>query len=297
VKARSAGMPLLVTIAVLGACARPQLDGAPSRPAGAPSLQATPAGEISGGRAFRHVRILAGRIGTRPARSPAYRRALRYVRRRLDALGYQATVMAFPMPGGGRSWNVIAEWPGAEASVLLGGHLDTVPGSPGGNDNASGVAVILELARVLAETEEALGVSLVAFGAEEQQPEGGHHIGSEALAESLDRAERDRLDTMISVDMIGKLHHYVVGRVDGTSRAAARSLAEAIRDQGYGARVAALGDISDHVPFARAGVPAALMWTGDEPNHHQPTDVVGNVARRALVRAGRVLVRLVTEAL
>jgi aminopeptidase YwaD len=205
--------------------------------------------------------------------------------------------MAFRMPGGGRSWNVIAQWPGAEARMLLGGHLDTVAGSPGGNDNGSGVAVILELARVLAGTQEALGLSLVAFGAEEQQPEGGHHIGSEVLAGSLDQAERDQLQTMISVDMIGKVHRYVVARVEGTSRAAARALADAIRDVGLKARVAALGDISDHVPFARAGVPAALMWTGDEPNHHEPTDVVDNVSRRALGRGGRVLVRLVTETL
>jgi aminopeptidase YwaD len=205
--------------------------------------------------------------------------------------------MDFPMPGGGRSWNVIAEWPGAEPRMLLGGHLDTVAGSPGGNDNASGVAVLLEVARALAGTEEAMGVSLVAFGAEEQQPEGGHHIGSEALAGSLDQAERERLGMMISVDMIGKVHRYVVGRVDGTSRAAARSLAEAIRDVGLKGRIVALGDISDHVPFAEVGVPAALMWTGDEPNHHEPTDVVGNVARRALGRGGRVLLGLVTEAL
>jgi Peptidase family M28 len=64
-----------------------------------------------------------------------------------------------------------------------------------------------------------------------------------------------------------------------------------------GASVRTLGDISDHGPFALAGMPAAFLWTGFEPNHHQPTDVVRNVAPRSLRRSGEALLELVDRVL
>ncbi len=85
----------------------------------------------------------------------------------------------------------------------------------------------------------------------------------------------------------------VIGRLDGTPRGAARLVREAAATAGVPARTATLGDISDHGPFARAGMPATFLWTGDEPNHHEPTDTADNVAPAALSRARRVLRALV----
>jgi hypothetical protein len=146
-----------------------------------PPAQATTSQTFSADAAFVHVRRLAGRIGPRPAGSKAYRRAVRYVRTEFTTLGYETALQRFPLPQGGRSWNVVATAPGdGSIRLLLGAHLDTVPGSPGGNDNASGVAAVLEAARVLAGAPSIDGLALVAFGAEEFQPQGGHHIGSES---------------------------------------------------------------------------------------------------------------------
>jgi hypothetical protein len=80
--------------------------------------------------------------------------------------------------------NVVAELPGAASApaVLVGAHLDTVDGSPGADDNASGVAALLELARVLAGTATAARVTLAAFDMEEL---GG--FGSRAFASALPR--------------------------------------------------------------------------------------------------------------
>jgi hypothetical protein len=248
--------------------------------------------------AFGHVRRLAGRIGPRPAGSRAYRRAVQYVADEFTALGYDTRLQRFGLGRGSASWNVIALPSGADTSrLLVGAHLDTVPGSPGGNDNASGVSVLLEVARVLAGSTSVEGLGLVTFGAEEFQPSGEHHIGSAAYVRRMTAEARDALDLMVSVDMVGKVRRFIAGHLRGLSPSAARELARAVRTSGARARVAGLGDISDHGPFALAGMPAAFLWTGDEPNHHRPTDVVRNVRRRALRRSGHVILELITRVL
>ena len=204
--------------------------------------------------------------------------------------------MPFRLPQGGRSWNVVARAPDATEppSLIIGAHYDTVPGSPGANDNASGIGAMLEAAVKPTVASNEQTIAFVAFGAEEYQASTGrHHVGSAAYVRAMDEAERDALAAMVSVDMIGKVRRFIVARLAGSKRGGSRLLAQAVRDAGLRPRVRVLADISDHGPFARAGMPAAFLWTGDEPNHHEPTDRVRNVSDRALDRAVRVLRRLV----
>jgi hypothetical protein len=261
------------------------------------AAQIQPAEAFSTEDAMGHVRRLAGGIGPRPAGSAAYRRAMQYVRTEFDGLGYDTSIQGFRLPQGGRSWNVVAlPADQDEVHLLLGAHLDTVRGSPGGNDNASGVAVLLELARILAPAPVP-GLALVAFGAEEFQPVGGHHIGSAAYVHRMSPSERDALEVMVSADMVGKARPFIAAHLRGTAVAGARELARAVRASGSRASVRTLGDISDHGPFALAGMRAAFLWTGDEPNHHRPTDAVKNVAPRALRRSGEALLALIDRVL
>lgn len=274
------------------------LPGWTTDPPGLPAAEGTvlvaeqSVGPFSKRRAMRHVRRLAGRIGPRVAGTGGDRRARRYVRRRFERLGYRTRAPRVPLPQGGRTRNVEAWWPGSTPRVVLGGHLDTVPGSPGANDNASGVAVLLELARILAGTEQALGVRLVAFGAEERQPGGEHHLGSSVYVRTMTRRERRAFELMASVDMIGKPVTIIVGWTVERGPAV-RALLRAARRAGVDARAQQIPDVSDHGPFELAGLPAAMLWTGFEPNHHQPTDVVGGVAPRALKASGQLLRELV----
>jgi aminopeptidase YwaD len=258
-----------------------------------PQGQAFPEpGQFSATRAFDHVRKLAGGIGHRPAGSSAYRKAAQYVKETFDQLGYRARLVPFELPNGSTSRNVVATWPSpARSRILIGAHLDTVPGSPGANDNASGVAVVLELARVFAGTREARGIRFVAFGAEEVQPGGGHHFGSAAYAETA------KPRAMVSVDMIGLDRTIIVGWMGIGRRKTVAALLAAAKHSGVAAREKLLPDWSDNGPFERAGVPSALLWTGDEPNHHQPTDVVANVKKVALLATGLLLIRYVIEQL
>jgi Zn-dependent M28 family amino/carboxypeptidase len=157
--------------------------------------------------------------------------------------------------------------------------------------------VLLEMARVLAASTLIDGLALVAFGAEEFQPGDRHHIGSGAYVHRMSADDRNTLEMMVSADMVGKVRPFIAVRLRGTPGAAARDLARAARATGSRASVRTLGDISDHGPFALAGMPAAFLWTGDEPNHHLPTDVVRNVAPRALRRTGEVLLEVTDRVL
>ena len=70
-------------------------------------------------------------------------------------------------------------------SLLIGAHYDTVPGSPGADDNASGVVAMLECARVLVSTKRDRKIAFVAFDAEEMQSPGEGLHGSTAYVARL----------------------------------------------------------------------------------------------------------------
>jgi peptidase M28-like protein len=118
-------------------------------------------------------------------------------------------------PDGGSSDNVIGRLPGvnyASGYLLVGAHYDTVAGSPGANDNASGVAVMLSVAEALSET--AAPVGFVAFAAEERQPPTGRDLnGSRAYAE---RSDLNLVKAMVSVDMVGNGRSLVIGHLRDT---------------------------------------------------------------------------------
>jgi Zn-dependent M28 family amino/carboxypeptidase len=88
----------------------------------------------------------------------------------------------------------------AEATVVVGAHYDTVPGSPGADDNASAVAALVELAGMLGR--ENLPIRFVAFANEEEPHFMGPDMGSWVCARrSRDRGER--ISAMLSLEMLG----------------------------------------------------------------------------------------------
>lgn len=262
---------------------------APS-PSSSPEPRYRPAGRFSAGRAHRHVRVLAGHIGNRPAGSEAYRRAAVYVRDFFERLGYGVRLARFSLPDGSPSWNVVASWPErARPRAIVGGHLDTVPVAPGGNDNASGVAVTLELARIFAGTREALSIRFVAFGGEERQPGGSHHLGSVALSGAMSDRVRSGVRGMVSIDAVGRDAPLVTGWLGLAERDAVDGLIKAAEKEGAPISERITGNISDNGSFELAGVSSAFLWTGLDPHNHAPGDTVDNVSRAALGRAGNVV--------
>ncbi len=125
---------------------------------------------VEPGRLEAHVRALEGE--RHPHASPeALAAAASYIHDQLEAVGLEPFRDVF-LHAGKRYENVLAHRTGIHQDrprVLLGAHYDTVRGTPGADDNASGVAALLECARVLATERPAATIELVAFNLEEQQ--------------------------------------------------------------------------------------------------------------------------------
>jgi putative aminopeptidase FrvX len=96
-------------------------------------------------------------------------------------------------------YNIIARLPGSasDGRIIVGAHLDSVVDTPGADDNASGIAVLLETARLLSQANLNSQVFLCAFNLEEL-----NMIGSAAFAEKL-KAAGARVEAMISLEMVG----------------------------------------------------------------------------------------------
>ncbi|MFN3267138.1 MAG: M28 family peptidase [Deinococcales bacterium] len=154
--------------------------------------------------------------------------------------------------------NVVAKFSLETPKLIVGGHFDSVPGSPGANDNASGTAVILEMARRLPDTLRKQ-IWFVSFDAEEDGL-----VGSAAFAAGLPNAEIPKIKAMLNFDMVGVNNNLAVG---GSS-----SLVDLVR--GIDPKIGSFNDFSgsDHASFIAEGIPAVFFWRGFEPNYHLPSD-------------------------
>jgi len=211
---------------------------------------------------------------------------------------------------GARADNIIADGPGKDPDqvVIVCAHYDAVVGSPGADDNASGVAAVLAVARALAPIETRASLRAVAFAFEEQGL-----VGSRRYVASLDKAERARVAGVFNIEMIGYAtrkqgsQRYpegleavfppgrfpttgdfigAIGKLgDGGLSASledARAYVPALRVETVaipGFALALAPDLlrSDHAPFWLAGIPAVMIGdTADfrSPHYHQASDKV-----------------------
>lgn len=307
-----ASAALVVLVLATGACTSsperpiPPLTASPRpTPTVAPSTpSATSTPKAARFRARNAIAIIEQivELGPRETTSAAYRRASALVAERLDALGYDVRFQAFDVSAGavdgmpapaGRTRNVIAEPPGfdpAAAHLVVGGHLDSVPDSPGANDNASGIGVMLELARLARREPPRMPVVFVAFGAEERRRQSPTRseifLGAQAYLDDQSASRASGLRGMINLDMVGNGDEVLVlggeGPIVATLLAAARRLDVPARPTSLG------GSYSDHQAFADAGYPVGWLWAGDHPSLHTPRDTVAVIQGRQIARVGTV---------
>lgn len=248
------------------------------------------------------VRRLAGDIGPREATTASFRRAADMVAQRLRGLGYDVRRQRLSVPAG-ESWgipvpaggtaNVVAALAGFDATsphVVVGAHLDTVPQAPGAEDNASGVAVLLELARLSAGVRLPTPVVFVAFAAEEPRGPGDddHHFGSQAYVAAMGPAERDALVGMVSLDRVGVGREVPVCTGGLTPLTIATALLRTAQRAGIAARPCE-NRTSDHWSFEKAGLRAARLGGTDYAEYHSSRDVPSVVSAAQLDRVGRLL--------
>jgi aminopeptidase Y len=191
----------------------------------------------------------------------------------------QVTISVHTQIGTATVRNVIAESHAvAEQVVMLGGHLDSVHDGPGINDNGSGVAALLEVARVLAEDHPSVRVRLAFWAGEEFGL-----LGSRQWTEALRSAERAEITAYLNLDMLGS-PNYVPLVYDSRSAAPGSAeitdfLVEYLEHDGIGAEPADLGGGSDHAPFDALGIPTGGIFSGaTEPKSAEQAANFGGTA-------------------
>ena len=277
------------------------------------------------------IRHLAGAIGERNMEQYAsFTRAADWIEQELAAAGFRPARQ--PLEAAGRPChNIEARVPGEampEEAVVIGAHYDTVRGSPGADDNASGVAALLALARRFNRRPGRRGVRFVAFANEEMPYFGTASMGSWAYAAAC-RRRNDRIAGMLSLESIGyysdrpRSQTYpfpfgafypstgnfigIVGHV--TARRFIRGVVERFRSttpfpcEGAALPGAVPGiEWSDNWAFRQCGYPAAMVTDTvpfRNPHYHAASDTPEtiDVGRLARVVAGlqRVVEALVAN--
>ena len=176
------------------------------------------------------------------------------------------------------SYNVVANIPAANSprtkqTIVLGAHFDSVQ-CPGANDNASGTAAILEIAKILSQPEykEKLNynIEIVAFGAEEIGL-----IGSQEYVKSLqDSGKIDKVKGMINLDMIGLGDAIQTYNIDPNASHDLTNIAEKhVQNLGYDYGGHYNSSSSDHAPFEAVGVPSVFLNYSPDPNYHTDKDI------------------------
>jgi Zn-dependent M28 family amino/carboxypeptidase len=190
----------------------------------------------------------------------------------------------------GRTENVIAETPGGDPGriVMAGGHLDSVAGGPGINDNGSGVSALIETVEAIGPDPPGARVRIAFWAAEELGL-----LGSRRYVNSLDRADERRIAAYLNFDMVGSPNAVPELYGDGDA-----GLGRVLR-RAYGRQLGEVtaGQSSDHALFKTAGIPINGLYTGSSESgpggrprdacYHLACDRAGNVDRAVLLRMSR----------
>lgn len=320
------------------ACTAPPPD-APKAQAAAPALN-PPERDVDPARLLATLRDLpkARAAWSDQAHAEGLRSTERLLIERLKAMGYAPTLEPIDFlgsrtqpaqpagPDRDAPWhNIIVDLPGSgarEQVLLIGAHFDAVPNSPGADDNGTGVACIVEAARVLKNRPMQRTVRLVLFNLEEIGL-----VGSRAHVERLKprlASKEEQLVGMVSLEMLGYYSDApgsqrsplpatdvftppstgnflaLVGlrRHQGFSQAFAKAMSAS--EPGLPILPVDFLPIappdfarSDHAPFLGAGL-AGVMLTDTanfrNPNYHTPKDTIETIDQERWVRACRAVV-------
>jgi len=178
---------ILVIVGVAVAAGLRYMTAMPGRSYSGPPIPPSNEERALAERLRRHVAELAKSERNTDLETPA-----RYIEKNLGA-----NAQSQYFESGGRKVRNIEVGAGA---IVVGAHYDTVPGSPGADDNASGVAVLIELARIL--TSEVPSIRFVAFANEEVPYFRSQEMGSWAWAKRA-RERSEPVAAMLSLEMLG----------------------------------------------------------------------------------------------
>ena len=249
-------------------------------------------------------------FGPRPAGSSANRRQARFIARRLREAGVGRVRVQRPHR------NVVGVIPGSERdAILLGAHHDTkngIPGFVGANDGASGVAVVLELARALPRRVDGPSILFALFDAEEARGNRPFELdgtrGSRQYVRYARAAARSgrwvqgspplrRIGSMILFDLVGDCDLEIPREANSDRELYEHIAMQAGSDSPFGGTTGPILD--DHIPFVEAGVTAVDLidfeyGPGPSPGAywHTPEDTLDKVCPESLAAVGEPVLEI-----
>jgi glutaminyl-peptide cyclotransferase len=254
-------------------------------------------GQFNGPRAYQDV-IAQVAFGPRVPDSPAHAQTIKYIQDELKKAGWQSQIQATTWQGFAVQ-NIIASRTNQTPQIILGAHYDSRmladqdpgPGHtqpvPGANDGASGVAVLLEMARTL--PTDSLPTWLVFFDAEDDGGIAGRDwlLGSQAFVASLTFHPR----AAIVVDMVGDSDLNIYIERNSNPALVSEIWGQAAR-LGFARQFISTPKYSmedDHTPFLKAGIPAVDIIDFDYPYWHTTADTPDKVSPKSLEIVGETL--------
>jgi hypothetical protein len=274
-----------------------------------------------------HVNILA-RGERNVDHEAALEKAALYIEHALAGYGYPVNRQVFEVRGTDvRNIDTVLENHARDPEVIVvGAHYDSAQGTPGANDNATGTAALIELARLLANLKDNARkrIRLVAFVNEEQPYSGTPQMGSAQFARLL-HARGERVVAMFALETMGyfsdipgsQRYPWPFGMVFGDTGNfiafvgllnARPLLQETMRAFRAHTAFPSIGGVapgfvpgiawSDHASFAALGIPA-LMVTDTAPfrypHYHKPTDTPDKIDYERLARVVKGLERVIRD--
>jgi hypothetical protein len=262
------------------------------------------------GQLYRHVEALSVRIGSRSVYEPdKIEDAKRYIVACLEGFGYAPDFQPYAYEGKTFS-NIIVSIQGKtrpDETVVMGAHYDTVYGTPGADDNASAVAVLLEMSRRLKTFSPEKTLKLIFFVFEEPPLFRTHYMGSYVYAKEA-KGRNENIRAMISLEMLGYYGDNKGGQtfplplmnlmysttpdfIAVVGNLSSRSLVEKIRQaltRGSPIPVETLStvsfvpgvDFSDHWSFWKMGYPAVMITDTAfyrNPTYHTAADTINTL--------------------
>ncbi|MGL5330951.1 MAG: M20/M25/M40 family metallo-hydrolase [Peptostreptococcaceae bacterium] len=201
----------------------------------------------------------------------------------------------------GESYNVIGQLKAGKNSenaktIVLGAHFDSVS-SPGASDNASGTAVIVEVARLLSKPDIRknlnYNIEFVAFGGEELGL-----LGSKEYVEELKEDDKVKnIEAMINLDMVGVGDYINTFNLKNSLSSSFSQLAAKHIKAGNGVYGGSYTNMSssDHAPFEEVGIPSTLVQTAPDPNYHTENDTMEHIDENNLFNVATVVVRMIID--
>jgi hypothetical protein len=246
---------------------------------------------------------------TRLSTSDDFAELAQWAEEQFAGFGFE-TRREFVSVNGSASGNVVADksgrHPGPRDLIVVTAHLDSINSeageaarAPGADDNASGSAAVLAMARLLANHEAIHDLRLILFGGEEQGL-----FGSRQHVEALSAMEQDRIRAVVNMDMIGSFNTatpavLIEGHVISQELIDALALS-AMTYTRLQVQTSLTPFASDHVPFIRAGIPGVLtIESADEANQniHSARDTINTINYDLALEIVRMNLAFVAEKL